>query len=87
MIFVTLGKFRKKPTKEMIAQSSELMKAVKADAKILGWYWTLGRYDIVLITEGKDEKQCMKNCVKFGDILSTETLVAMTREEAVKLIE
>jgi len=88
MIFITLAKWRKKPTKEMVAQSTKLFdQMVKEGSKILGRYWTLGRYDAVVITEGKDEKTAMKALLRFGDTVSTETLVAVTREEAIKLIE
>jgi uncharacterized protein with GYD domain len=58
-----------------------------APPKVLGMYWTLGRYDTVLIMEGKDEKEAMKGLLPWGDMLSTETLVAVRREEAAKLLE
>ena len=88
MIFITLAKWRRKPTKETVAQSDKLFEQmVKEGTKILGRYWTLGRYDAVVITEGKDEKTAMKALFRFGDIASTETLVAITREEAIKLLE
>jgi uncharacterized protein with GYD domain len=47
----------------------------------------LGRYDGVLITEVKDEKAAMKALLRSGDLFSTETLVAVPREEAIKLVE
>jgi len=88
MISITLAKWRKKPTKEMVAQSAKLFEQmVKEGSKILGVYWTLGRYDAVVIAEGKDEKVAMKTLLRWGDLLSTETLVAVTREEAAKLLE
>jgi len=88
MIFITLAKWRKKPTKEMVAQSGKLFEQmVKEGSKILGQYWTLGRYDAIVITEGKDEKTAMKALLRWGDFVSTETLVAVTREEAIKLLE
>jgi len=88
MIFITLAKWRRKPTKEMVAQSTKLFEQmVKEGSKIIGQYWTLGRYDAVVITEGKDEKTAMKSLLRFGDAVSSETLVALTREEAIKLIE
>ncbi len=88
MIFITLAKFRKKPTKEVIAESDKLAaKAVEEGAKVLAAYWTLGRYDVIVVTEGPDEKACMKACLRWGDIVSTETLVAITREDALKLLE
>jgi uncharacterized protein with GYD domain len=60
---------------------------VKEGAKIVGIYWTLGRYDAVVITEGTDEKAAMKSFFRWRDFVSTETLVAVTREEARKLVE
>ena len=88
MICITLAKWRKKPTKEMVAQSSKLFEQItKEGNKILDMYWTLGRYDSIIITEGKDEKTAMKNIMRWGDLVSTETLVAIPREEAMKLVE
>jgi uncharacterized protein with GYD domain len=90
MITITLARFRRKPTKEWVAQSSkhfEQMAKAKEGPKLLGMYWTLGRYDVVLIMEGKDEKEAMRGLLPWGDTLSTETLVAVSREEAVKLVE
>jgi uncharacterized protein with GYD domain len=72
----------------MVAKGSKLFEQMtKEGAKILGYYWTLGRYDAVAIVEGPDEKTVMKFLLRFGDILSTETLVAIPREEATKLVE
>ncbi|HVP16100.1 MAG TPA: GYD domain-containing protein [candidate division Zixibacteria bacterium] len=88
MIVITLARWKKKPTKEMVAQSSKLFEQLtKEGNKILGIYWTLGRYDAIVITEGKDEKTAMKYVMRWGDMLSTESLVAVTREEATKLVE
>ena len=88
MIFVTLGRFRKKATKAFIAETSRLLEqAVKEGGKVLGAYWALGRYDLILILEAKDEKTAMKWVMRAGDLLSTETLVAVPREEALKLVE
>jgi len=88
LIFVCLARWRKKPTKESVAQSSKLFEQmVKEGSKIIGIYWTLGRYDAVVITEGPDERTAMKSILQWGDLLSTETLVAVTREEALKLVK
>ena len=88
MIFISLAKWMKKPTRETVAQASKLFEQmVKEGSKIVGQYWTLGRYDAIVIIEGKDEKAAMKSLLRWGDILSTETLVALTREEAMKLVE
>ena len=88
MIFISLGKLRKKPTKEAIAEVNESMKkAANEGVKILSFYWTLGRYDSVVTMEAPDEKTAMKANIRVSDIVSTETMVAVTREEAHKLIE
>jgi len=84
MLFITLAKFRKKPTKAMIAETTKLMEQGlrKVGVKKLAFYWTLGRYETVLITEGKDEKAVMKLNIRFGDVVSQETLIGVPREEA-----
>jgi len=88
MIFISLGKFRNKPTKEATAKVSELMKGMENEGiKFIGFYWTLGRYDTVVIMEAPDEKIVMKSNMKVSDIVSTETMVAVTREQAHRLIE
>jgi uncharacterized protein with GYD domain len=88
MIFISFGRFRKKPTKETTAEVSKLMQGMtKEGIKFVGFYWTLGRYDTVVIMDAPDEKTVMKANIRVGDIVSTETMVAVTREEATKLVE
>jgi uncharacterized protein with GYD domain len=88
MIFITLSRWRGKQTKETVARANKLFdQMVKEGIKIVGQYWTLGRYDSVVIIEAKDEKSVMRALMRWGESISTETLVALTREEAVKLVE
>ena len=88
MIFISLNKVRGKLTKEQIAEATKVIeKSVKEGVKFLNIYYTLGRYDIVVIFEAPDEKTAMKMLMAVGDIESTETLVAVPREEAIKLVE
>jgi len=76
------------PTKETLAQVQKLFdQMAKEGAKFIGMYWTLGRYDTISIVEPNDEKTMMKALIRFGDILTTETLIAVPREEAIKLVE
>lgn len=76
------------PTKETLAQVQKLFdQMAKEGAKFIGMYWTLGRYDTTSIVEPNDEKTMMKALIRFGDILTTETLIAVPREEAIKLVE
>ncbi len=89
MIFITLSKLRKRATKEMTAEVSKIMQTMteKEGVKILGFYWTLGRYDTVVIMDAPDEKRAMKANMMVGDIVATETMVAVPREEAIKLVQ
>ena len=88
LLFITLVKFRKKPTKEMLAEVQRFRNWVNEQGgKILGSYWTLGRYDMVTISDCPDEKSHMKAMLKIADLVSTETLAAVTAEEAGKLVE
>ncbi len=88
MLFVVYGRYRKKPTKEILAQIAKLFEQMaKEGIKFKAQYWTLGRYDITAIAEAKDEQTFMKAALRFSDIISTETAVALPREEAVKLVE
>lgn len=87
MLFITLGRFRRKPTKQMLAEMQKLFEQGAKEGKILGFYFTLGRYDGVVISESPDEKAHMKHMLRFAELVSTETLVAVPAEEASKLVK
>ncbi len=88
MIFITLVKFRRRPTKADQAESDRMFaQQEKLGIKNLAIYWTLGRYDAVRIYEAPDEKVAMKALVHAPEYLATETLVALRREDAAKLLE
>ena len=88
MLFVVLAKFKEKPTKESLAESDRLFeKFADEGGKVRAVYWTLGRFDAVGIIEAKDEKAAMKGLMRWFDTDSTETLVAVPREEARKLLD
>lgn len=84
MRFILLARFRRRLTKEDTDRSDEIIKA-NPEVKVQSVYWTLGRYDGVLIGEAPDEKTWMKFAAQFGDYVATETLVAVPREEALEL--
>jgi len=87
-IFITLARWRQKPTKEIVEETHKLIEpATKEGVKFQCGYWTFGRYDSVTIVEATDEKAAMKCLLRFGDLVSSETLVAVPYEEAVKLVE
>jgi uncharacterized protein with GYD domain len=87
LIFVSLSKMRKKPDKPLTTDATQRMEKLKQKGiKILNWYWTLGRYDVVLVFEAPNEKEALKFVMTFGDIVASETLVAIPREEALQLL-
>jgi uncharacterized protein with GYD domain len=87
LIFVGLSKFRKKPDKKDIGDTTKIIAEWKAKGiNMLNWYWTLGRYDAVVVLEAPSEKEVMKMSIALSDWVKTETLVAIPRAEAVKLL-
>lgn len=89
MLFITLVKMRKKLTKADLEGIKAGLKAFeqRGMGKTLGMYFTLGRYDAVLINDCPDEKAHMKAALQFMDLASSETMVAISAEEAEKLVE
>ena len=85
MFFVSLNRFRSKATKENIERANKVL-ASDPKVKVLAFYWTLGRYDSVLIIDAPNEKTALKILTKVGDYAATETMVAIPREEAIKLL-
>jgi uncharacterized protein with GYD domain len=82
-----LDKMRKKPGKELAEQATKVMDELKKmGIKVIGWYWTLGRYDTAVIFEAANEKEALKMSLAVADFVATETLVAIPREEAIKLL-
>lgn len=58
----------------------------KKGIKVLNWYWTLGRYDVVMVFEAANEKEALKFLVGGASEFVTETLVAVPRQEAINLL-
>ena len=87
LIFVSLGKLRKKPEKALAGEATQKVEEFKkSGVKILNWYWTLGRYDTVVMFEAANEKEAMKFAVSVAEFVSTETLVAIPRQEAINML-
>jgi uncharacterized protein with GYD domain len=74
-----------KPTPEVFKQTDERFKT-HPEVKPLLFDYTLGRYDVVLVTEAPDEKAVMKLLIEFKDIVESETLVAVPREEIKRIL-
>ena len=87
LIFVSFGRFKKKPSRETSAGITKMLDDIKKKGiRVIGFYWTLGRYDTVMILEAPNEKEAMKLSIDAADVVATETMVAIPREEAIKLL-
>ena len=83
MNFITLLKFRRKPTKEEVEMTPK--RAEAAGIKVKEAYWCLGRFDAVVIYEAPNPEIAMKAFSSSLDFAASETLVAIPRAEAIKL--
>jgi uncharacterized protein with GYD domain len=87
-MFVTLVKFKKKA--EAVAEfGNELLKNLPPNVKVREIFWTLGEYDAIWIIDAPSEKEIFQMFLHGGglEFITTQTLVAMKREEAVKLLK
>jgi len=85
MIFIALIKF-KKNAREVVEYGKKVMENLPEGVKIISTHWSLGRYDAVWIYEAPNEKVAVQLGIDAGDAMKTETLVAISREEALKLL-
>jgi len=78
---------RNKPDKEKAGDATKIVEEFKKkEIHVLNWYWTLGRYDTVFIFEAASEKEALKTAIDISEFVSTETMVAIPRQEAIKLM-
>jgi uncharacterized protein with GYD domain len=88
MLFIVLGKFRKKPRKEDTNASSKMVENLAKEGIVFkAMYWTLGRYDTIGIFEAPSEHIAMKAMLKFADVVDTETLTTVSRDEIIKTLD
>jgi uncharacterized protein with GYD domain len=86
MIFISLIKFGKK-AKDVVELGNKILKNPPKGVKMISTYWTLGRFDSVWIYEAPSEKEAMKLGVAIGEVARSQTMVALPREEALKLLD
>ena len=86
MIFITLTKWKQAPTKEIVDSFTKTLKELEKQGIKMRVYWTLGSYNGVTITEAANEKDVMKVLLPFAGLIDTETMVAIPREEAIRLL-
>lgn len=87
MHFIVLIRLRRKLTKEITSKVDKIIKEQPSGFKIHSIFWTLGRYDVVWHAEALNEKAVMAVLLQLGEDIATETLVAVPREEALKLLK
>jgi len=87
LFFITLKKWKKARTKEIIDQATKTFEDLEKQGIKMCVYWTLGRYDAVAILEAPTEKDAMEILLGFQGLVDTETMVAVPREEAIKLLQ
>ena len=86
MFFITLTKWKSAPTKEVVDGATKTFADLEKQGIKVRVYWTLGRYDAVAIIEAPTQKDAMKMLLGFQGLVDTETMVAVPREEAIKLL-
>jgi uncharacterized protein with GYD domain len=86
LIFITLGKWKQAPKKEMVDQATKRLEELDKQGIKMRVHWTLGRYDVVAFTEAPTEKDAMKALLSFQNLVDTETMVAVPRKEGIKLL-
>jgi len=83
MLFIALAKFKTKLSKKVVARNmKDIESDTKGQVKYLGIWWTLGKYDTVVMFEAPDEKAAMNMVLKRADRMDIETLVAVPADEA-----
>jgi uncharacterized protein with GYD domain len=86
MFFITLVKWKQAPTEDQVAQGTKWMEDIEKQGIKIQSFWTLGRYDAITIIEAPTEKDAMKMMIPWQDTIITETLTAVPRAEAIKLL-
>ncbi len=83
MLFIALVKFKTKLTKEVVAENlKDIEDDMKGQIKYKGIYWTLGKYDTVVLLDAPEEKAAMNMVLKRADRMKIETLVAVPGDES-----
>jgi uncharacterized protein with GYD domain len=90
--FIILGQFTQKGIENIKDSPKRLEDARKLTeslgGKMKAFYYTMGRYDFVSISEGPDLDNALKNLLIIGGggSVRTETLIAFPADKAAKLI-
>ncbi len=86
MIFIFLLKWKQSMKKEALEKFTSLYSDLEKQGIKLQLFWTLGHFNFVAIMEAPSEKDAIRLLVPFVDVADVETLTAMPREEAIKML-
>ena len=87
MFFVALLKMKGKVTQAFIEATQKACKSPPPGIKYHSVFCTLGQYDFVITFEAPDEKEAMKWAMPWTEFCETQTMVAVSYEEASKLLK
>ncbi len=83
MLFIALAKFKQELTEDVASQNlKDIETDTEGGVRYLGIYWTLGRYDTVVLFEAPNEKAAMEMALRRLDRMEIETLVALPADAA-----
>jgi len=77
----------KKNAKEVVKSGKEIMQNLPSGIKMVGTYWTLGKFDAVWVYEASSEKDAMKLGVMASEVMRFQTMTAVSRDDAMKLLD
>jgi uncharacterized protein with GYD domain len=86
LIFITMFNLKAPYQKENAEKATNVLENLERQGIKMRVYWTLGRYDGVVFTEAPTEKDAMKAILGFQNLVTSETMVAVPRNEAIKLL-
>ncbi len=82
MLFIALAKFKNTLSEEIVAENlKDIETDTKGQVRYLGIYWTLGRYDTVVLFEAPNEKVAMEMALRRANRMDIETLVAVPADQ------
>ena len=87
MFFIVLAKMRGEMTPEFREMNQKAMKNPPPGIKIHNVFWTLGKYDFVIVYEAPSEKDAIRMGTAWAKFVETQTLAAVPEEEAAKLFK
>jgi len=86
MLFISMIKFKKK-AKDVVEVGKEIMQNLPSGIKMIGTYWTLGKFDAVWIYEAPSEKEAIRLSIMASEVMHFQTMTAVSRDEAMKLLD